>query len=95
MSLKTRYDFIKRKHTNYLVLFNENNRYFSCDQDKELLKDIKFWNNLKDLEKKNISYMVFTNVVRVRKYDSKENNYIRYCKMLKVKKIIAKLRIKT
>ncbi len=91
MSLKTRYDFIKRKHKDYLVLFNENNRYFSCDEDKELLKDIKFWNNLKDLEKRHISYMVFTNVVRVRKFDSKENNYTRYCKMLKAKKIIAKL----
>ena len=32
MSKKTRYDFIKRKHKNYLVLFYENNRYFSIEE---------------------------------------------------------------
>ncbi len=89
MSLKTRYDFIKRKHKNYLVLFNEKNRYFSCDQDKELLQDLRFWNNLKDLEKKQISYMIFTNVVKIKTFDAQENNYRKYCKILKVKKMIA------
>ncbi|MCI8446293.1 MAG: hypothetical protein HFH31_02230 [Bacilli bacterium] len=91
MSKKTRYDFIKRKHKNYLVLFYENNRYFSIEEDAELLKYLKFWNKLKDLEKKQISYMVFTNVTRVRKYDAKDNQYSRYMKILKVRKIISKL----
>lgn len=91
MSIKTRYDFIKRKHDNYLILFYENEHYFSCDQDRELLCDLKFWNQLKDLEKKKISYMVFTNVMRVRKFDAKDNQYQRYCKALKVKKIVAEL----
>ena len=46
---------------------------------------------LKELEKKKISYMVFTNVNRVRKYDAKDNCYRKYCKMLKIKKLIATL----
>ena len=35
--------------------------------------------------------MVFTNVTRVRKYDAKDNQYSRYMKILKVRKIISKL----
>lgn len=89
MSIKTRYDFIKKKHKDYLILFYKNNRYFSCQEDQELLRDLHFWNQLKELEKKKISYMVFTNVNRVRKYDAKDNCYSKYCKMLKIKKLIA------
>lgn len=91
MSKKTRYDFIKRKHKNYLILFYENDHYSSCDYDQELLKDFKFYNRLKDLEEKNISYMVFTNVTKIKKFDAINNQYIRYCKLFELKKILEKL----
>lgn len=91
MSVKTRYEFIKRKHKNYLILFYENNHYFSYGYDQELLRDFKFCNHLKILEERKINYMIFTNVTRIKKFDTIENQYDRYCKLLKVKKILTKL----
>lgn len=91
MSIKTRYHFIKKKHKNNLILFFENNRYFSYEEDLELLYDLHFYNRLEELQRRNINYIIFTNVTRIETFYSKENQYSKYCKALKIKKIILRL----
>lgn len=52
MSKKTRYNFIKQKHKEYLILFYEKEHYYSYDLDQILLEKFE---TLEELEKHNIS----------------------------------------
>ena len=88
MSRKTRYDFIKRKHKEYLILFYEKEQYFSYEEDEEIWNSFK---SLKALEKCGIWYMVFRNVSKVNVFCDGDNQYHRYLKILKLKWLICLL----
>ena len=88
MSIKSRYQFIKKKYPDYLIIFNEKNRYISCDIDKQILRYLSISDNIKNLENKNINYIVFSNITINKKYEVENNQYSYYNKLLKINNII-------
>lgn len=88
MSIKTRYHFIKKKYPNYIIIFNEKDRYISCNIDKQILRYLSIFDNIKELEKKNINYIVFSNITIEKKYEVENNQYSYYSKLMKIKNIL-------
>ena len=88
MSIKTRYQFIKKKYPDHLIIFYEKEHYISCDIDKQILKYLCVFDNIKDLENKNINYIVFSNITINKKYEVENNQYSYYNKLLKINNII-------
>lgn len=88
MSIKSRYQFIKKKYPDHLIIFYEKERHISCDIDKQILKYLNIANNTKQLENKNINYIVFSNITINKKYEVENNQYSYYNKLLKINNII-------
>lgn len=89
MSRKTRYEFIKQKHKNYLILFYEKNNYCSYSFDQKLFDQFE---TLGMIEQSQISYMVFQNLSKIKQFDSNQNQYLKYQKLDKLKTIFELLK---
>lgn len=88
MSRKSRYQFIKKKYPNHIVLFHEQDKYITYDEDKKILKQFSKSNIVKKLKEKNINYIVFSNLTIIRKYEIENNQYTYYRKLAHMKEII-------
>jgi hypothetical protein len=71
--MKNRYEIIKSLYPNYLILIKKKNKYFTFNIDKNILKYINYKKN-KDLEKKNINYLILDNLDIIKTTDYKEKN---------------------
>ena len=88
-----RYSFLKRMDRKRIILIRGKNKYISFDRDLEILRYIDFkmeysCSSLKYLDKYNINYVVVDNldVVVSKKFFS--NNYMKYLKLIYLKRIL-------
>lgn len=79
MSLKSRYNFIKRMYPEYLFIFETNKGLKYSGIDKCIIdrycknKNVKKW-----LQKKQINYLVIDNTTILEKYEAENSMYEKY-----------------
>lgn len=74
-----------------VVLLLSKDKYISYERDKRILEYINFNNNLCELDKRSINYVVLDNlnIIEDKKYNC--NNYMKYLKLSYLKDILLKL----
>lgn len=88
-----RYSFIKRMNRNSIILIRGNKKYISFDRDLDILRYINFnmeysYSSLKYLDKYNINYIVVDNLDVVVSKEFCSNNYMKYVKLMYLKRIL-------
>ncbi len=86
-----RYKILKMRNKRSVILLLSKDKYISYERDKRILGYINFNNNLCELDKRNINYVVLDNlnIIEDKKYDC--NNYMKYLKLSYLKDILLKL----
>ena len=87
MSVKTRYEFIKKVHSSFLIIFVKNKEYYSYGVDLLILKQFRKGNMLEQLKKYHIHYLL-TDF-----FDDGENKYENYYYFTCLKIILKKFGI--
>ena len=86
MSLINRYIFIKRIYKDSLIIFIKNNKYYCIKEDKDIFKICK--NNISEVRKNKINYLIIDNLVVIESHFYKDNNYNKYKMLIIVMKVI-------
>lgn len=73
--IKTRYDFFKRTHREYVVVFIKGDRYIICEEDKRMLDTFDSKKIIATLNKLKINYIVIDDLEIVCKKSFEDNQY--------------------
>lgn len=93
MSAYNRYRFTKDVYPDYVVLLIKKDKYYSFDEDKEVLLYIGFKNKTNILRKKKINYLVLDELDIIEKYEYLDNELERYLYLTYMKKIFDKIKV--
>lgn len=93
MSVKTRYEFIKKVHSSFLIIFVKNKEYYSYGVDLLILKQFRKGNMLEQLKKYHIHYLLIDNIQITDFFDDGENKYEYYYYFTCLKIILKKFGI--
>lgn len=86
MGLINRYIFIKRIYKDSLIIFIKNNKYYCIKEDKDIFKICK--NNISEVRKNKINYLIIDNLVVIESHFYKDNNYNKYKMLIIVMKVL-------
>ena len=84
--LKTRYTFLKKLYSEYLIIFYRNKTFLTFDIDRKIEKMIKEKNQefVKTLEKHHINYIILDNLNVIKKKNFQDNCYLEFCEKVKL-----------
>ena len=85
MSLINRYNFLKRKFPNTLIIFYKKG-YYCIDFDKYIFE--RFSYNINLLEKNRINFLIIDNLTIEKHIIFKNNNYEKYSKRVKIERFL-------
>lgn len=92
----SRYIFFKKMYKRHIILIKGKDRYYTYDRDFEILRYVNFKSkydecNLCCLDKYNINYIVIEDLDIIDNVKFKNNNYMKYYKLLHLKNILIKI----
>ena len=79
-------EFIKRIYKDSLIIFIKNNKYYCIKEDKDIFKICK--NNISEVRKNKINYLIIDNLVVIESHFYKDNNYNKYKMLIIVMKVL-------
>lgn len=85
MSLMTRYKFLKKLFPNDMIIFYKKG-YYCVELDKYLFE--WFFNDINLLIKYNINFLIIDNLVIEKHFVFKDNNYIKYSRIVIIEKVL-------
>lgn len=85
--MKNRYYFFKKKFKDYIILIKKKDKYYTFDQDDEILKYMEY-KKLSDIRIRKINYIIIDNLEIEQIKEYKENNYELFLLKTFIRKIL-------
>ena len=92
MSLESRYLFLKKMYPTKVILIRKKDRYLSKGIDYLIFNYLN--NNINNLKKLKISYILIENLEIIENNNYSNNNYLKYRKLILINKILQKIKFK-